>query len=247
MAIANIPDVSSVAFFTTVGPAMAQAIAGAKQLNPQIQGLVYQKHGEMVGSGLTNLNSADSPLITLLGSSYAGLLGQPTGQFWQDMIGAVPPGIDVTKPFGFHPENPWPDALVLDPEEIALVNNTVATFNGIIAQVANSNPNVALVDINALFRDIVASGGKTFNGIHFTTAFITGNIFSYDGVHPTTQGYGVVANEFIKSINSTFGAAIPEINVAGLPASLDLAKKADVNELGLPDLPDDYVRKMLNY
>ena len=42
-------------------------------------------------------------------------------------------------------------------------------------------------------------------------------------MHPTTQGYGIVANEFIKVINDKYDAAIPEINVSTLPGSLPLS------------------------
>ncbi|HEU4786090.1 MAG TPA: hypothetical protein VFS57_01730, partial [Gemmatimonadaceae bacterium] len=46
-----------------------------------------------------------------------------------------------------------------------------------------------------------------------TTSFLTGGIFSYDGVHPSNAGYAVVADEWVKWINSTYGADLPRPNV----------------------------------
>ena len=42
--------------------------------------------------------------------------------------------------------------------------------------------------------------------LHLVQNFITGNPFQLDEVHPTTQGYGIIANEFIKTINEKYGA-----------------------------------------
>ena len=44
-------------------------------------------------------------------------------------------------------------------------------------------------------------------------AFLTGGLFGYDGVHPTPLGYAYIANKFIDSINTAFGAQIPEVNL----------------------------------
>ena len=62
------------------------------------------------------------------------------------------------------------------------------------------------------------------DGIPFTTTFVTGGLFSLDGVHPTSRGYGIVANEFIKVINTKWGTSIPLVNVSQIPGSLILAK-----------------------
>ena len=64
------------------------------------------------------------------------------------------------------------------------------------------------------------------DGLKFTTAFLAGNLFSLDGVHPTTQGYGIVANYFIDVINQKYDASIPTINVSTLPGSITLTDNA---------------------
>ena len=46
---------------------------------------------------------------------------------------------------------------------------------------------------------------------------VTGGLFSLDGVHLTPRGYAIIANEFIKATNSTYGSNIPLANVASYP------------------------------
>lgn len=51
-------------------------------------------------------------------------------------------------------------------------------------------------------------------------ACLLGGLFSYDGAHPLSRGQALVANEWIKVINTKFNAQIPPVgigSVAGLP------------------------------
>ncbi len=220
--VANIPDVTSIPFFTTLGPKIAAELpSGVK--------LAYQMHGNTgVADGATNFTESNPPLICLTGSPYASLLGQPTGQ-WYTAHGypALPAGIDTTKAFGLDPRNPWPDALVLDASEQATAAASVQAFNSAIASVAAVN-HAAVVDINGFFNRIKVSGYQT-SGISFTAAYISGGIFSFDGVHPSDQGAGIIANQYILAMNAAFGWSIPLVNVAGLPAlTVPLSKGSDV-------------------
>ncbi|MDT3696934.1 MAG: hypothetical protein ROY99_11160 [Ignavibacterium sp.] len=237
--VGNIPNVSAIPFFTTVGPALA--------VNPAVKwwqirlmqqgsglpltGLIYASHegGTNLGMLPYKINFADSAallsgstLITLKGQTYAGLLGQLTGKFYRDNNIAIPLGVDTTKPFGFHPQNPFPDAFVLDPDEIATSNNAVTGFNNVIAGVAQQS-SFFVVDINTKFNELRAadfSGGTIINGIPFKTTYVQGGLFSLDGVHPSSQAHGIIANEFIKVINSKFKANIPLVDVGSIPGSI---------------------------
>ncbi len=224
VAVANIPDVKAIPFFTTVGPQMAVGIKGAIAQNSQIQGLIYEKSS---GIGITKLDLADDALITLPAMNYASLLGQPTGKWYRDNnYPGLPSGVDTTKPFGFHPQNPWPNALILDLDEQANVSQATQSFNQTISNLVNQHSDrFVLVDMHAMLNQFRNAGvaGITFSGIRFSTSFVTGELFSLDGVHLTTRGYGVAANEFIRAINSKFNAQIPLVNVAALPGSLPLS------------------------
>jgi lysophospholipase L1-like esterase len=231
--VANIPNVTTVPFFTTVGYQIAN--------DPNIPwsslplGFVYQKSGETgVGSGsATKENLASfSVLVTLKASSYATLLGQPTGIVYRG-LGGLPAGIDTTQPFGFHPQNPFPNALVLDPDEINTSNTSVTEFNSVISTMATQF-GFGLVDINTVFNSFVP--GKIVDGISFSTAFVSGGLFSLDGVHPSNQAHAIIANEFIKAINTKWSASIPIINVATIPGSLYL-KKSVTYKQGYPIIP----------
>jgi len=237
--VANIPDVSSVPYFTTVGPMVAAAIAPAVKAGLAF-GLFYQKNGQKGPADPTSLADTTAlatgkVLLTLAGAKYASLIGQPTGAFYRDYLPGVDPailGVDTTKAFGLDPKNPYPDAFILDPDEINTVNTTIASYNGVIAN-SVAQHNFTLVDINAFFNG-VAKNGYQANGLTFTAAYVTGGLFGLDGVHPTNQGYGIIANQFIKAINSNLNASIPMIDVSRIPGSLILAKKIKFNKMGLP-------------
>ena len=216
--VANIPDVTSIPYFTTAGPAVALSMS-----QNSISTFYYQKHGEV----LTASGQA-SPLdllgmkilITLKGLSYAG---DVTGQFYKDYNkGVVPPGINTQHPFGFAPDNPFPDAFVLDESEIADAKATTAAYNAVISAAAQAK-GFGLFNINSFFNT-AAQAGLSENGIHFTASYITGGLFCLDGIHPTDQGQAILANEFIKVINTKFGAKIPLVDVSTVPNSILLAK-----------------------
>ena len=62
--------------------------------------------------------------------------------------------------------------------------------------------------------------GIVMDGVKFTNAFVTGNLFSTDGVHITPQGNAAVANFFIDAINTTYNASVPKANVTEYNAVL---------------------------
>ncbi|MBU1679819.1 MAG: hypothetical protein KKD86_13380 [Bacteroidetes bacterium] len=239
VAVANIPDVANIPYFTTIGPAVGLGLQGAMDANPAVVGLFYQKSGEIVASGLaqpTDLYTG-KVLMTLPAGSYASLLGQSSDKFYTDNGITPPPGIDTNQPFGLHPQNPIPDVFVLDESEQAKVTAAVTSFNTTIAGIAGAKSNWILVDMNTFFDEVKdlekSMGGMYVNGIKFTTEFISGNTFSLDGVHPSSQGYAVVANKFIEEINKRFSAAIPLVNVATIPGSLPLSKKQYFEKLNI--------------
>lgn len=111
---------------------------------------------------------------------------------------------------GTSPSNPLPSQYVLDPAEVAAIQARTTQLNNIIAKTARQYK-VGLVDMNTFFNS-VALGGIAINATANTTAFVRGNLFSLDGIHLTSRGYAVVANEFIKVINSTYSASVPQVN-----------------------------------
>ncbi len=244
--VANIPDVTSVPFFTTIGPQVAAGLEAAKAQNPNIVGLYYQKHGKIIPNQdeFTNFDEAVPPLITLLGGSYAPLLGQPTGKWYRDL--AVKLGMDVSTllasmpaidtlnaPFGFHPHNPWPDALVLDTDEIAVAQTATTAFNNAIANAAGTN-GFALFDANTFLADVAENGYDPGAGLPIlSTAYILGGLISLDGVHPSNMGYAVVANQFIEALNDEFDTDIQKVNLRDISGNSPLASAANIKNSDL--------------
>lgn len=255
--VANIPNVSAIPFFTTVGPAISQNPAVMWWQIKLLQqasglpatGLIYASHegGTNLGFLPYNIGFADSAallsgstLITLTGQTYAAYLGQSTGKYYRDYNLPIPLGVDTAQAFGFHPQNPFPDLFVLDPNEIATANNAVSGYNGVIASVAQQN-GFGLVDINTRFnqfRAADATGGTLINGFRFKTTYVTGGLFSLDGVHPSSQAHGIVANEFINVINTKYGAKIPLVDVSAIPGSITLHKSVSLDKNGYYIIPE---------
>lgn len=242
--VANIPNVTTIPFLTTVGPIMATSVPWSQLALLGVPGLVYQK-ASAPGFGIADSVSLRNGgvLITLRGSSYASMLGDTTGQYYLSSITEIPPNVDITKPFGFHPQNPWPNSLILDPDEINTALTTTASYNAVIQSVSNSF-NFGLVDINTLFNTIKSSGGYKVDGITFTITYVTGGLFSLDGVHPTNQGHAILANEFISVINSKYSAKIPRIDVSQIPPSLKFTGKIGAI-FGYPQVSPDAFDRLL--
>jgi lysophospholipase L1-like esterase len=216
--VANIADVTTIPFFSTLASSVAPVIPPGVQLR-------YQR-GTNRGASFdsTRLTAPyGPPYFTLIGSTWAPFLGKVGGQgggkYYSDnrsVFPTLPAGIDTTKPFGFHPQNPWPTALVLDDAEAATAIARIADFNRSIDSLAR-NRGFAVVNMNAVLRDIAARGRYVPGYGTFSTAFISGGAFSYDGVHPTSRGSVLMANEFIKVINAKYGATIPLIDYGSVP------------------------------
>ena len=106
---------------------------------------------------------------------------------------------------------PLSDAAVLSASEIATITARIGAYNTILRNEA-TRVGAAFVDMNATFRE-VATNGLDVGGLTFTENFLTGGVFSYDGVHPTAFGYAYVANLFLDAINGQFDGEIPLVNL----------------------------------
>ncbi|MEO6462170.1 MAG: SGNH/GDSL hydrolase family protein [Candidatus Eisenbacteria bacterium] len=109
---------------------------------------------------------------------------------------------------------PLPDSLVLTVAEVANIEAAVAAYNAVIAQQAQAR-GAALADANGLFARAHDSG-ILVAGTRYTTAFLSGGLFSRDGIHPSSLGHGLLANEFIRAINARFGGSIAPVDLLPL-------------------------------
>ncbi len=191
-ALINIPDVTSIPFFTAI-PAN--------------------------GLYITRQTLADSLTAFYASKNYVFKLG-PNYFIIQDNAGvtrqAVPGElILLTTPMdslscaGWGSIKPILKQYVLTTDEIQNIKNMTSRFNDIISQAALRN-NLALVDMNSYMSKI--QSGIVYNGITYSTQFITGTAFSLDGIHMTPRGYAVIANQIILAINKQYGSTINQID-----------------------------------
>ncbi|MFD2719236.1 SGNH/GDSL hydrolase family protein [Hymenobacter monticola] len=232
--VATIPDVTNIPFFTAVGPSFRANLDLNKV--PTAAPFVYTTGVLAPGQANTRVsttiasvrdaNGTGNLLLTLTASPYVSLYGRPSGKYWRDFYrqatGAAPTGpafsgfltaigvTDTTKGFGQATENPFPSTLVLDGTEQTNVTSATNNFNATLTAAANTRQ-LAIFDSNAFFRG-VAQGGYVTNGVNNTAGFISGNLFSLDGVHPTPRGYAVIANEMMKVINAKYGSSLRQVD-----------------------------------
>ncbi|WP_396144512.1 G-D-S-L family lipolytic protein [Flavobacterium sp.] len=177
---------------------------------------------------LQNLSSyITSQLTPALGPSTASYLGQLYGKARhasnavstrdyilltsQSVIGTTQTG--APSPFNsIGISYPMEDKTVLTAVETAELKIATDAYNSTIQSLAFSN-GLGFVNTNSIFNQINA-GGITINGITMSSNFVTGGMFSLDGVHPSPRGYALIANKFSKAINAAYGSNLTEVNLA---------------------------------
>jgi len=99
---------------------------------------------------------------------------------------------------------PLADKWVLLPSEQEEVATATQAFNTVIENTA-TQAGLAFVDANDLLSCLVCTG--TSSGDYtLTSDLVVGGAFSLDGVHPTSRGYALIANEFMKAIDATYNS-----------------------------------------
>lgn len=99
---------------------------------------------------------------------------------------------------------PLADKWVLLPSEQAEIATATSAFNAVISNTA-SQAGLAFVDANALLKQL-ADGGVSTGDFILTSSLVQGGAFGLDGVHPTSRGYALIANMFMRAIDTTYGS-----------------------------------------
>lgn len=106
---------------------------------------------------------------------------------------------------------PLPDRYVLIPTEVAEIQVATDAYNATIAAAAAAN-NLAIVDAKALMTQL-STTGISANNFTLTSTFVTGGMFSLDGIHPSPRGYAFIANQFITAINAKYGSNLKGVDI----------------------------------
>jgi lysophospholipase L1-like esterase len=188
---ANLPDVTSIPFLTTIPPVVADPVTGRPI---EINGNTVPLLGEQ---GTLQL-SPDAKVTLAASSLLAQGIGIPVELGGQARIE------------GLRCIGCLPDEAYLTPSEVAFIQDHVRVNNQSIGTIC-STAGIPVVDVNSLLNQ-AATTGIEIGGVTVTSDFLSGGLFSYDGVHPTELGYALVANEWVRAINQN-GGSLEEINV----------------------------------
>ncbi|MBL4708304.1 MAG: G-D-S-L family lipolytic protein [Flavobacteriales bacterium] len=223
--VANIPNVTSIPYFTTVPIGTSITQAQADQLNtayaPYNGGLDQVAMNPALAdeaaarkisftAGVNTFVVSDPSLTDLSGSGLPSIRQIKAGE----LLVLTTPG-DSIKCAMWGTAKPIPGSYHLRADEIQKINAATDAYNATIKSAAQAN-GLAHVDANARLKEL-ATTGITIDGIAFSSALVTGGAFSLDGVHPATRGYAIIANDFISAINSTYSASIPKLSVGSYP------------------------------
>ena len=178
---ANLPDVTTIPFVTTLRPYVTNPSTGEPVL-------IAGARVPLIGP------SGSLPSTALVTIAASTLLAQGIG---------IPTAVGGTGA-------PLPDEVVLDPSEIAIIQDHVTADNQAIRDICGA-ANIPVLDVNKLLAEL-ATTGRHVGGITLTNSFLVGGAFSYDGVHPNDVGYAVLANEFIRVINAS-GGTLPPVDL----------------------------------
>jgi hypothetical protein len=199
--VANIPDVTSIPFFTTIpynGLVLTQ--------QEQVDALNAAYHNGVLG-------------ISFALGQNAFVIADPTSPIGMRQIKSTELVLltlpqDSLRCAGWGSAKPIPGQFTLVESEISAVQTATAGFNATLKALADSK-GLAFADVNALMKKVKT--GLVYDGMRFSVTYVTGGTFSLDGVHLTPRGNAVVANYFIDAINSTYSAAIPHVNIGDYP------------------------------
>jgi lysophospholipase L1-like esterase len=238
--LANVPNVTSIPFFTTVPYNAVPLDAGSASNTSLIFGNIANYVDSVYGSGkgdVYRINFTEGPTPFFVGT--ADLSKYPLGfrqiepnelvllTFPQDSLRCG--GYGFFNSSGYLPTEPITKTISrirplynqhwLSTKEISTIETVTNSFNNIIKAAADKH-NLAHADMHT-HLSAIKEKGVTFNEVTYTTSYVTGGAFSLDGVHLTPRGYAIVANHFIDAINSKYTSTLPKVNVNTYPG-LDL-------------------------
>ena len=199
--IANIPDIMSIPFFNTIPP----------------NGLILTNQSQI--DSLNNLYEAYPDITFNIGPNNFIVAdpGESNGGFRQlndnELVLLTLP-LDRVKCEGWGSVYPIPSNFYLSEEQINEIRQATVGYNDVIRDIAEEN-NLAFVDIYSLLQESIT--GITYDGINFNTGYITGGVFSLDGVHLSPRGNAIIANYFIDAINVKYESSIPKVSPAQYP------------------------------
>jgi hypothetical protein len=230
--VANLPYVSTLPFFTTVGfnpvtlvAAQVTALNGAyasyngglvaaknagliteaERVQRTINFAVGKNAVVMIDEYLTDITVVSSGLIKLrqaTSKDYVVLSSRGTSA--KDHLLA-----------GNGTSAPLQDRWVLSESEVTELKTATDAYNVTIEAAATAK-GLAFVDTRTTMAQLSTTGIR-FGNFQMTAAYVTGGAFSLDGVHPSARGYALIANLFVDAINAKYTATLRHVDLSVYP------------------------------
>ena len=195
--LTNIPDFTSIPFFTTIK--VDSVLKGLKKIVPAYNTLYISARvsaAQATTGYATRAATADDKILLTFDPTKIGTLVSTS---WGML------------PYGLTSSTPIESTYILDVNEAALVKSYTAQFNAIIAAAA-STKGLALFDAKSYFDNLVK--GITINNTAVSFTYLTGGMFSLDGIHLTPRGNAVIANQNILTINAKYGSTLQTVDIS---------------------------------
>ncbi len=196
---ATIPDVTSLPYFTAVKPVIG--------VNPATGAPIYVLGPTGCPAGVPACPVPAGTIVPL-----------PLGALMKAGYG-IPCAVAPTLP---KCNTPLPDNAtvigtagvpgLLYPSEVSLLKTRGSEYNAQIASLAQG-AGYKVFDTAALLADI-ATHGLDYAGITLTSSYLSGGVFSYDGVHPSATGYAIVADALVEFVNANYGTSLPRVDMS---------------------------------
>jgi lysophospholipase L1-like esterase len=192
--LANIPDVVTIPFFTTIPyNALVLSAGQATQLNLAFSSLPT-----------VHFQAGANPFVVVDPQAPGGFRQMVQGEI------VLLPDLPAIEGAGYGSIIPLTDSMYLNATEINNIHNYTGWYNEIISSIVQQF-GLGLVDMNNYLK--VIQPGIIYNGESLGATYITGGAFSLDGVHPTDKGYALIANQYISVINAKFAAHLSYVDV----------------------------------
>lgn len=222
--IANLPYITSLPFFTTVGykpvplsAAQASALNGGyASYNTAIDGSPLSAEEKAA----RKINFVEGKNAVVIVDEYLTSLG-PLPKYRQttaeDYIVLSSGGVSAQAHLaaGNGTSVPLQDKWVVSKNEFAEIKSATDAYNTSIEAAKNANK-LAFVDAKSVMDQLV-NGGVRFGNYHMSAQYVTGGTFSLDGIHPGARGYALIANSFLNAINAKYGATLRPIDLGLYP------------------------------
>ena len=189
--LVTVPDVTVLPYLNTI--TVKSLVDGANKVNSAVKSIYISALDPATGTHVARA-ATDADLINIT--------------FTTNSLGTV---VNNLPGYGLTLSNPIKSEDVLDAAEVAKARDYISAYNTTIKTLATLN-GLAFFD-SADFLNKVKTG-MFVNGVFVNADFITGGVFSLDGIHLTPRGNALTANEIIKAINAKYGTLITQVDVS---------------------------------